>query len=271
MPQTTDATSRRQRTIVTCGPVDIDLIAEGSGRPVVLLPSRARGSDDLDDVAGRMAKAGFRVLRPQPRGTGRSRGASSDVGENVGMHDLAHDVAEIVRREAAGPAVMIGHAFGSWVARMLATDHPELVRGIVLAAAASRNYPPGLREVVRVAGDTSQPRATRLAALQKGFFAPGHDPTPWLDGWWPEAEKIQAAATARTPASVYWSAGTAPLLDLVAQHDPFKPEKSWYESREDFGERATVTLIADASHALLPEQPDAVVAAIVAWIETLPT
>jgi pimeloyl-ACP methyl ester carboxylesterase len=263
---TPDRPTNRERTIVTCGPVDIDLIAEGRGRPIVLLPSRARGSDDLDDVADRLAKAGFRVLRPQPRGTGHSRGPTTDVG----MHDLARDVAEVIGREAAGPAVIVGHAFGSWVARMLATDHPELVRGIVLAAAASRNYPPGLREVVRAAGDTTQSRATRLAALRKGFFAPGHDPTPWLDGWWAEAEKIQSAATARTLASVYWGAGTAPLLDLVAQHDPFKPEKSWYESREDFGERATVTLIADASHALLPEQPDAVVAAIVSWIERLP-
>ena len=42
------------------------------------------------------------------------------------------------------------------------------------------------------------------------------------------------------------------------------------EIREEFGERATIIVIPNASHALLPEQPDAVVEAIVAWIGGLP-
>jgi pimeloyl-ACP methyl ester carboxylesterase len=42
------------------------------------------------------------------------------------------------------------------------------------------------------------------------------------------------------------------------------------EMREEFGERATVAVIPNASHALLPEQPDAVVDVILAWIGKLP-
>jgi pimeloyl-ACP methyl ester carboxylesterase len=42
------------------------------------------------------------------------------------------------------------------------------------------------------------------------------------------------------------------------------------EIREEFGERATVVVIPNASHALIPEQPAAVVEAIVAWIGKLP-
>jgi drug/metabolite transporter (DMT)-like permease len=42
------------------------------------------------------------------------------------------------------------------------------------------------------------------------------------------------------------------------------------EFPEEFGERATVVVIPNASHALLPEQPAAVVDAIVAWIGKLP-
>jgi pimeloyl-ACP methyl ester carboxylesterase len=41
------------------------------------------------------------------------------------------------------------------------------------------------------------------------------------------------------------------------------------EIREEFGERATIVVIPDASHALIPEQPAAVVAALVDWIRTL--
>ena len=42
------------------------------------------------------------------------------------------------------------------------------------------------------------------------------------------------------------------------------------EIKEEFGERATIVVIPNASHALLPEQPAAVVDAIVSWIGTLP-
>jgi pimeloyl-ACP methyl ester carboxylesterase len=57
-----------------------------------------------------------------------------------------------------------------------------------------------------------------------------------------------------------------PLLDLQGALDPFKPSFAKNEMRDEFGERATVVVIPDASHALLPEQPAAVTEAIVAWI-----
>src|SRR2546426_3030177 len=54
-------------------------------------------------------------------------------------------------------------------------------------------------------------------------------------------------------------AGEAPLLDLQAEKDPFKPRTATNELREEFGERVTIVVIPDASHALIPEQPAAVV------------
>jgi pimeloyl-ACP methyl ester carboxylesterase len=82
-------------------------------------------------------------LRPQPRGIGGSIGPL----EGITLHDLAADVASVVATEGQGPAVVIGHAFGNWVARTLAADRPDLVRGIVLAAAALKGpLPPGVRE-----------------------------------------------------------------------------------------------------------------------------
>jgi hypothetical protein len=41
------------------------------------------------------------------------------------------------------------------------------------------------------------------------------------------------------------------------------------ELRDELGSRVTVAVIRDASHALLPEQPRAVVEAIVAWVRGL--
>lgn len=255
----------RTRDVLRFGDVTVDLIAEGRGPLIVLLPSRGRGSEDFDDVAAGIAAAGFRVLRPQPRGAGASTGPV----EGVRMQDLARDVAMVIEREKAGPAVVAGHAFGNWVARMLATDRPDLVRGIVLVAAAAKTFSDELRAVVHRAGDLALADEARLEALQRGFFLPGHDPRPWLDGWAPGAVKVQGVAVAATRQAEYWSAGNVPLLDLVAAADPFKPKEKWYESRDELGERVTVRIVADASHALIPEQPQAVIEAIVGWARAL--
>ena len=40
--------------------------------------------------------------------------------------------------------------------------------------------------------------------------------------------------------------------------------------KDEFGDRVTVMVIPDASHALIPEQPAAVVDALVGWIKSLP-
>jgi pimeloyl-ACP methyl ester carboxylesterase len=60
------------------------------------------------------------------------------------------------------------------------------------------------------------------------------------------------------------------LLDLQGELDPFKPRAMSNEMRDEFGERVSVVVIPNASHALMPEQPDAVAAAILAWIQKLP-
>jgi pimeloyl-ACP methyl ester carboxylesterase len=253
--------------------IRIEVAAEGRGPLIVMLPSRGRGADDFDEVAGELVKAGFRVLRPQPRGAALSLGPM----QNLTLHDLAHDVAAVIRNAGnGGPAIIVGHAFGSWVARMTAIDHPELVRGVVMAAAAAKAYPVGfpgaqeLSEAVRKSGDFTLPDSERLRYLRLAFFAPDSDPRIWLQGWHPAADEMQLAAGRATQQSEWWSGGGVPLLDLQGELDPFKPRSMANEMRDEFGERVSVVVIQDASHALIQEQPDAVAAAILAWIKKLP-
>jgi pimeloyl-ACP methyl ester carboxylesterase len=266
------ARGERIREIIAYDDVRIDVIAEGSGPLIVLLPGRGRGSEDFDEVAARLAKAGFRVLRPQPRGAGQSKGPM----HGLTLHDFARDNAEVIRHEGGGPAVMVGHAFGSWVARMTAADYPQLVRGVVIAAAAAKAYPAGfpgakeLSEAVRKSGDPTLSDAERLTYLRANFFAPGSDASVWLKGSYPEVDEAQFAAGRATKQSEWWGGGTAPMLDLQGALDPFKPRAMANEFRDEFGERATIVVIPNASHALIPEQPTAVVDAIVAWISRLP-
>jgi pimeloyl-ACP methyl ester carboxylesterase len=261
------ATAAVRRTeLVRYGDVQVEVVTEGLGPAVVLLPSLARDSDDYDPVAEGLAASGFRVLRPKPRGIGRSTGPMT----NITLHDLARDIAEVIEKLGAGRAVVVGHAFGNWVARMTATDHPELVRGVVIAAAAAKQYAPELTKAVTNAGNLSLSDEQRLAALRFAFFAPGNDPSAWLHGWHPEIRNSQRAAVAAVRQDEWWSAGIAPLLDLQAAQDPFKPESKRNEMKDEFGERVTIAVIPNASHALIPEQPKAVVEALTTWIKRLP-
>jgi pimeloyl-ACP methyl ester carboxylesterase len=264
---TTAASAAERRTeLIRYGDVQVEVVVDGAGPAVVLLPSLARDSDDYDAVADGLAAAGFLVLRPKPRGIGRSSGPMT----SITLHDLARDIAEVVEKLGGGRAVIVGHAFGNWVARMTAADHPKLVRGVVIAAAAAKSYAPELSKAVTSAGNPALPRDERLAALRFAFFAPGNDPTAWLDGWHPEIRDSQRAAVAAVRQAEWWSGGSAPLLDLQAAEDPFKPEAKRNEMKDEFGQRVTVAVIPHASHALIPEQPQAVVAALVGWIKDLP-
>jgi pimeloyl-ACP methyl ester carboxylesterase len=256
--------------LVATRDAQIETITEGKGPLVVILPSRGRGADDYDEIARGIAKAGFRVLRPKPRGIGESKGPM----QGLTLHDLARDVAAVIEHEAiehaGGPAVVVGHAFGNWVARMTAADHPKLVRGVAILAAAAKSYPKALAEAVTKCADTSLPDAERLKYLQFAFFAPGHDASGWLEGFYPEVNASQRAAGLATPQEEWWGAGTAPVLDLQAGHDAFRPRKTANDLREELGARVSVAVIPDAGHALVPEQPQAVVAALLGWMRKLP-
>jgi len=257
-------TTDRRRELVRYADVVIDVIVEGTGPLIVLLPSRARDSEDYDEVAAGIATSGFRVLRPQPRGIGQSKGPMT----GITLHDFGRDIAEAIKHYGTN-AVIVGHAFGNWVARMTATDYPDVVRGVVIAAAASKQYPPELSIAVTKSGDMSLPKAERLKYLQATFFAPGHDPSVWLEGWHAQASEAQRLAAAATRQSEWWTAGNVPLLDLQADSDPFHPIEKMNELKDELGDRVTVMVIHNASHALLPEQPAAVVEAIVGWARGL--
>jgi pimeloyl-ACP methyl ester carboxylesterase len=260
------AHAERTRVLVRYDGIVIETIVDGQGPAVVLLPSLARDSEDYDAVADGLVRAGLRVLRPQPRGVGRSRGPL----ERITLHDFARDVAHVIRELGGGRAVVVGHAYGNWVARMTAVDHPALVRGVAIAAAASKQYDLSLRAEIDKAGDPALPESVRLAALRKAFFAPNSDPRVWFAGWHPQIREAQRAAAAAVPQAQWWPGGTAPLLDLQAGNDPFRTENTRQEIKNEFGDRVTVVVIPNASHALFPEQPTAVVAALADWLTRLP-
>lgn len=254
---------RRNSALVRNADVEIETYVDGEGPALVILPSYGRdGGADFDDITTRLLEAGWLVLRPQPRGIGGSNGPMT----GVTLHHLAADIAAVIRQLANGRAVLLGHAFGHALSRMVATDYPQAVTAVILAASQALEVAEDVAKTPFIAGDPDAPEAERLAALRHAFFAPGHNARIWLTGWYPATLQMQRGAAQAVPRSEYWACGRAPMLEIFGAHDPFKPKMYWQELRDEFGDRVTSVMIEDAAHALFPEQPQRVANAVLPWL-----
>lgn len=95
------------------------------------------------------------------------------------------------------------------------------------------------------------------------------DASPWLEGWYPDVADSQRAGGRNTDRESWWAGGAAPILDLQAADDPFRPRETIDELKSELGSRVTVVVVPAASHALPVEQPEAVIRAITAWARSL--
>lgn len=252
--------------IVEAGAARIEVLVDGEGPAIVLIPSSQRDSLHETEFVEHLAHAGFRVLRPQPRGMGRSTGPLDDIT----LFDLADDIAATIDACGGGRAVVLGHAFGHTVARVTDLHHPAKVRGVGLLAAASREAPARLFEMLDRAADAQDAPTARIDAMKVALFAPGNDPMEWITGWYPHLRPAYRRA-GKTPArEQWWSHSNAPVLDLQGAQDPWRPAQTRDELREALGEQVTVAVVEGASHALLPERPEETARAIASWVRTLP-
>ena len=261
------SSAARERKLIDLDATHIEYYARGEGPLVVLLPSLGRGAEDFDDIAPRLAHA-VRVVTPQPRGIGASRGAMS----GITLHDYARDIAAVIESDGGGPALIGGHAFGNFVARTTATDHPGLVCGVALLGATHVwPVPPDVRESIMKSSDLALSDEERLKYLRHAFFASQSDARVWLSGWHPEVKKAQRIATDATPQPEWWQAGSVPILDVQPEHDVMIPPESQSRYRDELGDRVSIVRIPNAAHALLPEQPAAVAQALLDFAARLYT
>ncbi|MDB5643105.1 MAG: alpha/beta hydrolase fold family protein [Hyphomicrobiales bacterium] len=252
-----------ERKTVSRGDIHLEVLAQGHGPTMVLLPSLGRGADDFAPMAEVLAAEGYRVLRPQPRGIAGSSGNAP----YATLHDCSNDIAAVIEAEGNGPAVLIGHAFGNRVSRLLATIRPDLVTGVVLVAAnvGHAPSPPKVREAIRNSANPALPDDVRLDALSFAFFAPGNDAAPWLKNWHPEVLANQRVAGDQTPRTEDYAAGQAPVLYMQPSHDPLAHAEDAVEYKAALGDRLTVVKIPQSSHAAIAEQPDFIAREIAAW------
>lgn len=265
VPREVVAQSAQTRSeIVRAGPATLQVTTSGKGEPLVFIPSRGRGAEDFDDLRDRLVQAGYRAILPQPRGIGRSEGPLA----SITYHDLASDVAATIQYLVGRPATVIGHDFGNRIARTLASDHPELVKQLILLSAGGMvRRSAEIEDVTTRFWESALSRADRLAALQQAFFATGNRvPRNWEEGWYLDVARAQRATDSRTSLKEWWAGGSAPILVLQGTEDVVAVPENARRLAEEFPDRVTVVEIPRAGHALLPEQPEPIAKAILAYL-----
>jgi len=236
--------------------VRIEALVEGEGPDVVMIASALRGAADFARVQARLTQAGFRSLAINMRGAGQSTGPM----EGLVLADLADDVAMVIESECGGKAHVVGHALGNVIARATASYRPDVVRSVAVMPGGGQSLdryptpPEVLRNFARC-HDTSLTDKERIESLKVAFFAPGNDPSSWLDGWWPRARLVSTAVKTADPED-WWRAGEAPILIIHPLEDAFGPPETSRETARALGVRATYVEAPNCGHAILPEEPD---------------
>lgn len=244
-----------------------------TGRVVVLAASLGRSVSDFNELATDLNKAGFRTVAVEMRGVARS-GAAGPAG--VTLYDLADDIDAALSAAGvpAGATIdVIGHAFGNRLVRAYASRRADRVRRMVLIAAGGAqdlNTMPNAQAALRNSFARWSPPPLRRENVRYGFFADDNRiPDYWLDGWYGDAAVIQAGAVRATPEAEWREAGgVAPILVLQAVDDRIAPpEFSSLLLKEVMPDRVELINIADAGHALLPEQPEQIAQAVIGFLQ----
>lgn len=240
----------------------IEVRTVGSGRAVVMVASLGRSARDFDELAETIASAGYLVAAPEPRGIGGTEGRVNDVD----LRHLAEDVAAVAQHYGSS-AHVLGHAFGNRVARLTATRHPTLVAGVLLLGCGGAVLPePEDGRALLAVFDRSLDDERHLAAVRRAFFAPGNDPTPWRDGWYPEVAHMQGASMDEVPADEWWHSGDVDVLVVQAAEDVIAPPANGVRLMSDLADRGELVVVEHAGHAMLPEQPARLAEVIIDWL-----
>src|ERR1700756_4244079 len=250
----------QQHRSIDVGDATLDCTLCGLGAPVVLLANAGCSTGYFDHLARALGTGGFQTILINMRGVGGSCGSL----DGATLHDLAGDVAGVIKAIGCGPVHLIGHAFGNRIARCLAVDQPSLVRSVTLLAAGGLigpSTPLGTAFLKATGGQKNG--SDCVTVLGARWLSPASDPKILAHvECWPAVFIAHLATSRNVPLEYWWSAGTAPLLVIQGLDDEAAPPGNGHALREQLGERVRVVDLPHAGHFLLLEQPEAVARAV---------
>ncbi|MFO1149888.1 MAG: alpha/beta hydrolase [Alsobacter sp.] len=270
MPATYSKGQTVESGIVKLPDASIEYFSRGEGEPIVLLPGGTLTVDYLDGLADALAKAGYRVVGINFRGSGKSTGTST----GVTLSNFSNDVAGVVTALKLGPVHVAGNDFGNRIARMFAASHPDLTRSVILLAAGGKIQPqPAAAKALGIIFNPASTDAEILAAMPYFVSNPAESDRIWKifkPSRAPGAAAVEAEAAKSTPLEAWWAPpGETKYLILQGADDQIAPPQNGVELKSELGDRATLVNVPGAAHFLPLEQPDIAASHIIDFIRSL--
>ena len=262
------AKSPSKSQMVKLANAQIEYFSQGQGDVVVLLPGGSLNVHYMEGLAKALAHAGYRAVRINPRDAGKSTGTA----KGITLHDLAGDVAGVIKSLKAGPVTVAGHAFGNRVARMLAADHPELVKNVILFAAGGKVPPkPDTQKALKKIFDPKTSETDYVAAMAYMVGDPADAKMAGKilkESRAPKASAIQYAAAGTAKLDDWWApSGKANFLVLQGTKDQAAPPENGDLLKKDLGDRVTLVSFPGAGHLMLVTEPEKVAKAVVKFLK----
>ncbi len=145
MPEVVNGTSK----------IHYEVSIDNDGPTLVLiagLGEQIGGVEYPDEQCTFFGNAGFKVVRIDNRDTGLS-GPTTEEPVDYTLHDMADDVAAVIRELDDGPVHVLGASLGGFIARWVTIRHPELVSTLTVVMSGSGAGPdddgPGVDPAVR--------------------------------------------------------------------------------------------------------------------------
>lgn len=188
--------------VVKAGDLETFYLEEGGGDPVILVHGNWGSSTWWEPVLARLP-AGRRVLAPDLRGRGRTRGPDS----NYSITSLAKDVVAFADALGIQHFDLVGHSLGSCVAMEIALTHPARVRSLVVVSPGWIDGMPGVYAIPERQRQLKDDPAFLAMALRA--IVPGRDDDLWRRLLHDAGQQRLEAALALLPALTEWAPGDA--------------------------------------------------------------
>ena len=114
---------------VSIGDADIYYEDKGEGPPLVLVPGLAGSGAFFISQVSEFSKS-FRTIVHDHRGAGRSTHARI----HYSVEQMADDTLRLMDALGIDSAHLVGHSTGGAIGQVIATEHPERLRSLVLSA-----------------------------------------------------------------------------------------------------------------------------------------
>lgn len=255
-----------EQGVVVAGDLSLAWRGIGSGPSVLLLNGTGEGASSFGPLMESLASR-FRCVAYDARDVGQSSRAS----DPYAPADLAEDATAIIEGLGLGPCHVVGFSLGGATAMELALARPELVTSLVLLSTWGRSdrwfrhQMANWKAIRRFHVDDEN---AFLRALNPWMFSPvtledddalarirrlwDESPTQEADAWCRQCD-----ADARHDVLDRLGSIEQPTLVIVGEADLCTPPRYAFELAAPLPD-ARVSLIPDAGHCALFEDPDAV-------------